>query len=109
MHQTKKLSAEEAARGEKVRQVLQVAGEPLGPIQVAERIGEDWCMWNGSGRGSAVMKLLRNVGTKRGGKWVPKEPEPTVDIGPTGSLDLMPHHVMPVDSWRRIQAAQKQA
>lgn len=96
----------ETERAEKVRQVLLAAGEPLGPVQIAERINERWCMWNGVGMGSAVTPVLRKIGARiNKGKWSLKAAEPAGDIGPTGSLDMMPHHVMPVDSWRRIKAA----
>lgn len=109
MNQTNKPAAPtEEERKEKVLQVLRAAGQPLGPVEIAARIGEDWCMWNGSGMGSAVINLLPKVGAKRAGKWVPKDAEGAADIGPIGSLGPMPHHVMPVDKWRRIQAGLKQ-
>lgn len=109
MHQTKKVSAEEAERGEKVRRVLLAAGKPLGPVEIAERINESWCMWGGTGMGSAVTPVLRKIGARISkGKWSLKAVEPTGDIGPTGSMDLMPHHVMPVDSWKRIKEGLKQ-
>jgi len=95
-----------AERNEKVRQVLLAAGKPLDSIHIAEIIGEDWCMWNGIGRGSEITPALRQIGAKsHKGKWALKEEQNAGDIGPTGSLDMMPHHVMPVDKWRRLKAA----
>jgi len=96
----------EEARKERVREVLRAASEPLGPIQIAERIGEAWCMWNGSGFGSVVTPLLRKVGAKKSsGKWSLKaapaaEPEP----GCIGEMGLVPPGVMSAARWERLKA-----
>lgn len=68
MDQSKKPTT--AERNEKVRQVLLASSEPLGPGEIAAKIGEEWCNWNGFGRGSAVMPALTQIGAKRSkGKW----------------------------------------
>lgn len=110
MNQTNKPAAPtEEERKEKVLQVLRAAGQPLGPVEIAERINEDWCRWNGHGMGSAVIPVLRKIGARiNNGKWALKEAPRARDIGPTGNLDFAPHHVMPVDKWHRIQAGLKQ-
>ncbi|TQK10211.1 hypothetical protein [Herbaspirillum sp. SJZ107] len=83
MNQTNKPAAmTEEARKERVREVLRTASEPLSPIQIAECIGEAWCMWNGSGFGSAVTPLLRKIGAKKSsGKWSLGAPRLQLDPG----------------------------
>jgi len=106
---TKPAKPTAAERNEKVRKVLLAASAPLDSIHIAEIIGEDWCMWNGIGRGSEITPALRQIGARSSkGKWSLEEPERAADIGPTGNLDLMPHHVMPLDSWKRIKEGLKQ-
>lgn len=109
MNQTTKPAAPtEEERKEKVRQVLKAAGQPLGSIEIAERIGEDWCMWGGLGFGSAVAPLLRKIGAKKGkGKYsLPAAAE--VEAMPGASAEPIPFHAMSVDSWNRIKAGLKQ-
>ncbi|QJD98627.1 hypothetical protein HH212_00040 [Massilia forsythiae] len=103
MDQGKKPTA--AERNEKVRAVLLAAGEPLEPVEIAERIGEDWCRWNGMGMGSAVTPALRQIGAKNiKGKWALKAPQGE-DAGPIGSFDPIPHQVMRRDRWEGRHAA----
>jgi len=90
-----------AERNEKVRQVLLAAGEPLGPGEIAARIGEAWCSWNGAGRGSAVVPALTQIGAKRSkGKWSLPATEP----GCIGEMGLTPPSVMSVARWERLKA-----
>lgn len=105
MDQAKKPAAmTEEARKERVREVLRAASDPLSPIEVAERIGEGWCMWNGSGFGSAVTRLLRKVGAKKSsGKWsltAASAPEP----GCIGDFGVTPLHVMSAAKWNAVKA-----
>jgi len=90
-----------AERNEKVRQVLQAASEPLGPGEIAARIGEEWCSWNGAGRGSAVVPALTQIGARRSkGKWSMPASEP----GCVGDLGLTPPGVMSHARWERLKA-----
>jgi len=133
LNQTNKPAAmTEEARKERVREVLRAASEPLSPIQIAERIGEAWCMWNGSGFGSAVTPLLRKIGAKKSsGKWSLKA-RPSEESGCAGDLMLSraesaavirglidlppmaaaipiePGHVMSRESYRRLVEQQSQ-
>lgn len=103
---SKPLAMTEEARKERVREVLRAASEPLGAIQIAERIGEAWCMWNGTGFGSAVTPLLRKVGAKKtSGKWLLKAAPPVqVEPGCVGDLGLTPPGVMSHARWERLKA-----
>ena len=90
-----------AERNEKVRQVLLAASEPLGPGEIAAKIGESWCSWNGAGRGSAVIPALTQIGAKRSkGKWSMLAAEP----GCVGEMGLTPPSVMSRAGWERIKA-----
>ena len=107
MNQTNKPTAmTEQARKERVREVLRAASEPLGPTQIAERIGEAWCMWNGTGFGSAVTPVLRRIGAKKSsGKWSLRAvPAPEVEPGCVGELGPVPPSVMSAARWERIKA-----
>ena len=101
-----KMKPTAAERNEKVRSVLLAASAPLGPNEVAERIGEDWCRWNGQGLGSAVTPALRQIGAKVGkGKWALKAaPVDEVEPGCVGEMDLVPPSVMSAARWERIKA-----
>ena len=107
MNQTSKpMKPTAVERNEKVRQVLQAASAPLDSIHIAEIIGEDWCMWNGAGRGSEITPALRAIGARsHKGKWALKsapasEPEP----GCVGDLGLVPPSVMSAARWERLKA-----
>jgi len=95
-----------AERNEKVRQVLQAASRPLGSSEIAARIGENWCSWNGHGMGSAVLPALRAIGAKVDkGAWSLKaapaaEPEP----GCIGDMGMVPPGVMSHARWERLKA-----
>jgi len=57
-----KVSAEE--RKNKVRAVLLAATEPLGPSEIARRIGEPWCGMNGPfsyPSSAAIVPVLRRI------------------------------------------------
>lgn len=97
----KQIKPTTAERNEKVRQVLLAAGEPLGPGEIAAKIGEEWCSWNGAGRGSAVVPALTQIGAKRSkGKWSMPATEP----GCVGEMGLTPPSVMSVARWERLKA-----
>lgn len=102
-----KMKPTPAERNEKVRQVLMSASAPLGPIEIAEKIGEDWCRWNGMGQGSAVTPALRQIGAKKSnGKWALKAaPVAESEPGCVGEMGLTPPGVMSVARWERIRAA----
>jgi len=103
--ESKPAAMTEEARKERVREVLRAASEPLGSVQIAERIGEAWCMWNGSGFGSAVTPLLRKVGAKKSsGKWALKAAPAEVEPGCLGELGLTPPGVMSHARWERLKA-----
>lgn len=106
MNQTTKPAAPtEEERKEKVRQVLKAAGQPLGPIEIAARIGEDWCIWNGHGLDSELLPALRAIGAKcHKGKWsAPALAE--VEPMPGPSAEPVPFQVMTAARWERLKAA----
>lgn len=52
-------------RDNKVRAVLEAAKEPLGPTEIARRIGEEWCSPGGKNEyplSSAIVPVLRRIG-----------------------------------------------
>jgi len=94
-----------AERNEKVRAVLLAANAPLGPNEVAQQIGEDWCRWNGHGMGSEVLPALRAIGAKsHKGKWSMKAPAAEPEPGCVGDLGPVPPSVMSAARWERIKA-----
>jgi len=95
-----------AERNEKVRQVLLAAGEPLGPTEIAARINEDWCSWNGMGLGSAVTPALRKIGAKsHKGKWELKSaPADEGEPGCVGEVGAVPPHAMTAARWAALRA-----
>lgn len=48
-------------RNEKVRAVLRAATHPLGPTEIARRIGEKWCC-DGYPLSSAIVPICRRIG-----------------------------------------------
>ena len=49
-------------RDNKVRAVLEATSVPLGPTEIARRIGEAWCMLGGYPMSSAIVPVLRRIG-----------------------------------------------
>lgn len=52
-------------RNEKVRSVLLAATEPLGPTEIASRIAEEWCCYDGKshyGKSAAITPVARRIG-----------------------------------------------
>lgn len=53
-------------RDNKVRAILEAASEPLGPTEIASRIGDEWCMPGGAEYGipmsNAIVPVLRRIG-----------------------------------------------
>jgi hypothetical protein len=60
MDQTKKSQAED--RNAQVRAVLLAASEPLGPSEVARRVGKTWCNAGAYPSSAAVTPVLRRIG-----------------------------------------------
>ena len=69
-------------RDNKVRAVLDAASEPLGPTEIARRIGDEWCMPGGAEYGipmsSVIVPVLRRIGAvgDRGKYTIARGPNP---------------------------------
>lgn len=61
-------------RNNKVLKVLQEAGQPLGPTEIARRISEDWCMFQGSPQSAVILPVLKKIGAvNTGSGWAMPE------------------------------------
>lgn len=54
-------------RDEKVRAVLLAASEPIGPTEIARRIGEPWCCFGDYGTSAPITPICRRIGAIRVG------------------------------------------
>lgn len=56
-----------AERDEKVRAVLMAATEPLGPTEIARRVGEPWCGSGNYWQSAPITPICRRIGARRVG------------------------------------------
>ncbi len=67
-------------RDNKVRAVLEAASEPLGPTEIARRIGEKWCCMPGldNPMSCVIVPVLRRIGAvgDRGKYTIARGPNP---------------------------------
>jgi len=52
-------------RNAAVLAVLKDASEPLGPTEIARRIGQPWCVFGRYAQSSAVSPILKRIGAIR--------------------------------------------
>lgn len=54
-------------REDAVRKVLMAATEPIGPTEIARRIGEPWCCDGHYGLSAPITPICRRIGARRVG------------------------------------------
>ncbi len=60
-------------RNNKVLKVLQEENSPIRPGDIARRINEDWCLFNGNPQGAVILPVLKRIGAVNvGNGWVIK-------------------------------------
>lgn len=58
-------------RNNKVLRVLKDAGQAIGPTEIARRINEDWCMFQGTPQSAVIFPVLKKIGAvNTGNGWI---------------------------------------